>query len=67
MRPAHLYDYMPGPYPNEEAAAFANNGVAPPDLSTISFGRHGQSVSILTHEPENFMLTPTVKYFPGLF
>lgn len=58
MRPAHLYDYFPSPYKNEEAAAKANNGAAPPDLSMISIGRHGEAnyvFSLLTGfiEPEN--------------
>lgn len=34
-RPGKLSDYMPSPYPNEEAARFANNGAYPPDLSLI--------------------------------
>lgn len=34
-RPGKLSDYMPSPYPNEEAARFANNGAYPPDLSVI--------------------------------
>ena len=28
-RPGKLSDYFPNPYPNEEAAKFANNGEAP--------------------------------------
>ena len=35
-RPGKLSDYMPSPYPNEEAARFANNGAYPPDLSLIT-------------------------------
>merc|ERR1719230_777214 len=34
-RPGKLSDYLPSPYPNEEAARFANNGAYPPDLSLI--------------------------------
>jgi len=34
-RPGKLSDYFPSPYPNEEAARFANNGAYPPDLSLI--------------------------------
>ncbi|WP_102958847.1 cytochrome c1 [Mangrovicella endophytica] len=32
-------DHFPAPYPNPEAAAAANNGAAPPDLSLIAKGR----------------------------
>jgi len=39
-RPGKLSDYMPSPYPNEEAARFANNGAYPPDLSLIMKARH---------------------------
>lgn len=41
-----LADYMPAPYPNEEAARAANNGGLPPDLSLIVKARHGGAVSI---------------------
>lgn len=34
-RPGKLSDYMPRPYPNEQAARFANNGAYPPDLSLM--------------------------------
>lgn len=40
-RPGRLSDYMPAPYPNEEAARYANNGALPPDLSLIVKARHG--------------------------
>jgi len=40
-RPGKLGDYFPSPYPNEEAARYANNGANPPDLSYIVFARHG--------------------------
>lgn len=40
-RPGRLTDYFPAPYPNEEAARYANNGALPPDLSLISKARHG--------------------------
>jgi ubiquinol-cytochrome c reductase cytochrome c1 subunit len=35
-----LSDYLPSPYPNEEAARYANNGAYPPDLSLIMKARH---------------------------
>ena len=39
MRPAILSDYFPSPFANEEAAAAANNGAAPPDFSLIAKAR----------------------------
>lgn len=39
-RPGKLSDKLPQPYPNEEAARFANNGAYPPDLSLITKARH---------------------------
>ena len=41
MRPGKLADYVPKPYPNEEAARFANNGALPPDLTYMTLARHG--------------------------
>ncbi|MDY8109624.1 cytochrome c1 [Fulvimarina sp. 2208YS6-2-32] len=38
-RPATASDYMPAPYPNPAAAAVANNGAVPPDLSLIAKAR----------------------------
>lgn len=40
-RPGRLSDYIPAPYPNDEAARYANNGALPPDLSLIIKARHG--------------------------
>lgn len=40
-RPGRLSDVLPAPYPNEEAARYANNGALPPDLSLIVKARHG--------------------------
>ena len=40
-RPGKASDYFPSPYPNEEAARFANNGAYPPDLSLIMKARVG--------------------------
>lgn len=40
-RPAGRLDLVPQPYPNDKAAAFANQGAVPPDLSAIAFARHG--------------------------
>ncbi|MCO5162883.1 MAG: cytochrome c1 [Mesorhizobium sp.] len=38
-RPAIPSDYFPSPFPNDEAAAAANAGAAPPDLSLIAKAR----------------------------
>lgn len=38
-RPATGSDYFPAPYPNPQAAAAANNGAVPPDLSLIAKAR----------------------------
>jgi ubiquinol-cytochrome c reductase cytochrome c1 subunit len=32
-------DHFPSPFPNEQAAAFANNGAAPPDMSLLAKAR----------------------------
>eukprot|EP01115_Flamella_aegyptia_P014877 TRINITY_DN876_c0_g1_i1.p1 TRINITY_DN876_c0_g1~~TRINITY_DN876_c0_g1_i1.p1 ORF type:complete len:320 (-),score=72.86 TRINITY_DN876_c0_g1_i1:251-1210(-) len=40
-RPGKLTDYMPKPYPNENAARDGNNGAYPPDLSLIKKARVG--------------------------
>merc|ERR1719253_2267979 len=39
-RPAILGDQFPNPYPNEEAARYANNGACPPDLSVYVTAKH---------------------------
>ncbi|KAB7507606.1 Cytochrome c1, heme protein, mitochondrial [Armadillidium nasatum] len=41
QRPGRLSDSFPSPYPNEEAARYANSGALPPDLSLITLARHG--------------------------
>jgi ubiquinol-cytochrome c reductase cytochrome c1 subunit len=46
QRPGRLSDYMPPPYPNDEAARAANGGALPPDLSLIINARENGSVSI---------------------
>ena len=38
-RPGKLSDYFPKPYANDAAAAAANNGAIPPDLSFITLAR----------------------------
>ena len=44
QRPGKLSDYLPAPYPNEEAARAGNAGALPPDLSLITKARHGGAV-----------------------
>lgn len=73
-RPGKLSDKIPEPYPNEEAARFANGGAYPPDLSLITKARHdGQNYvfSLLmgyrdppegVHVREGLYYNP---YFPG--
>ena len=41
MRPGKLSDYFPKPFANDAAAAAANSGAVPPDLSYIVLDRHG--------------------------
>ena len=41
MRPGIAADKFPSPYPNATAAAAANGGAAPPDLSVMAKARHG--------------------------
>jgi len=40
-RPGKPSDYFPKPFANDAAAAAANNGAIPPDLSYITLARHG--------------------------
>lgn len=40
-RPGRLTDKLPSPYPNNEAARFANAGAFPPDLTYVAKARHG--------------------------
>ncbi len=40
MRPATAADRFPNPYPNATAAAAANGGAMPPDLSVMAKARH---------------------------
>lgn len=74
-RPGKLADYIPGPYPNEQAARAANQGALPPDLSLIVKARHGGAdyiFSLLTGYPDDppagVVLPPGSNYnpyFPG--
>ncbi|PJB71780.1 MAG: cytochrome c1 [Alphaproteobacteria bacterium CG_4_9_14_3_um_filter_47_13] len=40
-RTALLSDHFPNPYANKNAAAYANNGAMPPDMSLLVKARHG--------------------------
>ncbi|KAJ5542871.1 hypothetical protein N7535_005294 [Penicillium sp. DV-2018c] len=74
-RPGKLSDYIPAPYPNEEAARAANGGALPPDLSLIVKGRHGGCnyiFNLLTGYPDEPPAGASVAegmnfnpYFPG--
>lgn len=74
-RAGKLADYIPGPYPNEQAARAANQGALPPDLSLIVKARHGGPdyiFSLLTGYPDDppagVQLPPGTNYnpyFPG--
>eukprot|EP00128_Syssomonas_multiformis_P003626 Colp12_sorted_trinity150504_noHs@13384 len=73
-RPGKLSDYFPSPYPNEEAARYANNGAYPPDLSLIIKARHGREdyvFSLLTgydEPPAGISIREGLhfnRYFPG--
>lgn len=41
QRPGLLNDFLPKPYKNQKAAAAANSGAAPPDLSLMAWAREG--------------------------
>ncbi|KAF8820228.1 cytochrome c1, heme protein [Cardiosporidium cionae] len=73
-RPGTLPDHFPKPYPNEEAARYANGGANPPDLSVISAARHNGPdyvYALLTgyrEPPEGIELRGGLyynTYFPG--
>ena len=46
MRAARASDRFPSPFPNEQAARFANGGAYPPDLSLITKAREGGAAYI---------------------
>jgi ubiquinol-cytochrome c reductase cytochrome c1 subunit len=68
MREGVPADRFPHPYPNATAAAAANGGAAPPDLSVMAKARHGGAdyiYSLLTgyHEPPaNLEIRPGQHY-----
>ncbi|MES1906884.1 MAG: hypothetical protein MHM6MM_000111 [Cercozoa sp. M6MM] len=74
IRPAKPHEGMPAPYKNKTAAAVANNGAAPPDLTLMTRARfHGADYvfSLLTgfcEPPAGKSLNPGQyynPYFPG--
>lgn len=74
-RPGRPSDRLPSPYPNTQAAAAANGGAAPPDLSLITKARGDGAnyvYSLLTGYSEEIPSDVTIpegkhynKYFPG--
>ena len=73
-RPGVPTDYFPSPYPNDVAAAAANNNAIPPDLSLITKARHhgpAYVYSLLTgyREPSDALMEefPDVAPGPGLY
>jgi ubiquinol-cytochrome c reductase cytochrome c1 subunit len=73
-RPGTPTDYFPSPYPNDVAAAAANNNAIPPDLSLIAKARGGgapYTYSLLTgyQEPSAELLErfPDAAPGPGLY
>ena len=73
-RPALPSDYFNSPFPNAKAAAYANNGAVPPDMSLLVKARHGGAdyiYGIMTgfgEPPADKQLLPGQnwnKYMPG--
>lgn len=70
MRPATPADKFPNPYPNRTAAAAANGGAMPPDLSVMAKARHGGAdyiYSLLSGyeaPPAGLRMTATQYYNP---
>lgn len=74
QRPGKPFDYFPSPFPNDKAAAVANNGAIPPDLSYMALARHGNESYIYhilnsyTDAPAGLVLGDGQyfnPYFPG--
>jgi ubiquinol-cytochrome c reductase cytochrome c1 subunit len=70
MRPATAADKFPNPYPNRTAAAAANGGAMPPDLSVMAKARHDGAnyiYSLLSGyeaPPAGLRMTATQHYNP---
>ncbi|MBX6321749.1 MAG: cytochrome c1 [Rhodospirillaceae bacterium] len=74
QRPGKPSDYIPPPFPNEQAARAANNGALPPDLSLIAKAREGGADYIhalltgFVEPPADFKVLEGMHYnayFPG--
>ncbi|WP_126172960.1 cytochrome c1 [Altericroceibacterium xinjiangense] len=73
-RPGLPTDYFPEPYPNEIAAAAANNNAIPPDLSIITKARHHGTAYLYSlligyrpPPPELLAQFPAAETPPGLY
>lgn len=71
-REGKLSDYFPNPYPNDAAAAAANGGKVPPDLSLVTLSKHGHEnyiFSLLTGycDPPAGFEVPEGTYFNPYF
>lgn len=75
-RPGKLSDRFPQPYPNEQAARFANGGAYPPDLSLVTkvipvfclrivYNLYYLSQSSLTLVPFRLVTTVRTMYLPS--
>ena len=69
VRPGKPTDYLPQPYPNQQAAQFANNGAEPPPLRIIFHAREGKAnyiFSLLTGYTWGGDLMPVPPFAPRL-
>jgi ubiquinol-cytochrome c reductase cytochrome c1 subunit len=68
QRPGIAADKFPSPYPNATAAAAANGGAAPPDLSVMAKARHGGAdyiYSLLTgyNTPPSYLTMTSTQHY----
>jgi len=64
-RPAILADSFPPPYPNEQAARFAQNGALPPDLSLITKARSADAGAPFYRVPDMMLRDILTGYQEG--
>jgi cytochrome c1 len=64
-RPAILSDSIPPPYPNEQAARYAQNGALPPDLSLITRARGVESGAPFYRLPDSMVRDILTGYQEG--